>query len=588
MLSPYDYIMIAFYFGFMLSLGFIFKKFNSDSEDYFAGGFKMTWWLLGSSVFVGNFSAWTFTGAAYVAHSFGVVVMVIFWGNAFNYVIQALWLAPWFRQIRVVTAMDAIKERFGTELEQCYTWMQILLSFVGNAVTLLSVSLVISTIFQVPITPTIIITGTVVVTMSLLGGSWAVAASDFIQSILILSVALIASGLCILHIGGIEEFWAQVPESRKSFLLEGDVKYDKWWVLAMVIGGIYMNNNLGMTAKYIAAKDSKAASRAAWLAFFGFTFITPIFFIPAMSTFSIVPELEQQYSHHKKPSELSYIATCIAVLPNGMLGLLAAGLFSATMSSMDTYLNKVSGFFTQNFYKTIIKKNNVSNEHLLKVGQFVTLFLGAFSIINAVILSQSKIALFDVFQMTNSYLIIPMGIPVCLGLFVKRTPKWASFAVIFIGAIVAMIIYNDLKAEWIESLKISLFGHDLNHYISNHAFAVVNLINTPLLTIIFIGASVFFPLKDEKAIASEDHFFEKMHQPIDFEKEVGGDNSHTQAKILGRLMMTYSGFTVFGVLIPNETSGRVSFLICALIMGIIGLVLELAYRKSLAKMATVS
>jgi hypothetical protein len=79
-----------------------------------------------------------------------------------------------------------------------------------------------------------------------------------------------------------------------------------------------------------------------------------------------------------------------------------------------------------------------------------------------------------------------------------------------------------------------------------------------------------------------------MHQPIDFEKEVGGDNSHTQAKILGRLMMTYSGFTVFGVLIPNETSGRVSFLICALIMGIIGLVLELAYRKSLAKMATVS
>jgi Na+/proline symporter len=219
MLTVYDYGMIAFYFLFMGSLGFIFKKFNSGSQDYFAGGFKMTWWLLGASVFVGNFSAWTFTGAAYVAYSFGVVVLVIFWGNAANYVIQALWLAPWFRQIRVVTAMEAIRKRFGVAIEQSYTWLQILLSIVGNAVTLLSVSLVVSTIFGVSVVPTIIVTGVVVVSISLFGGSWAVAASDFIQSILILAVAIVASIMCIQQLGGIESFWDQIPMERKEFLL---------------------------------------------------------------------------------------------------------------------------------------------------------------------------------------------------------------------------------------------------------------------------------------------------------------------------------------------------------------------------------
>ena len=52
MLSIYDYIMILFYFAFTASLGIIFKHFCKGSTDYFAGGRKMNWWLLGASSFI--------------------------------------------------------------------------------------------------------------------------------------------------------------------------------------------------------------------------------------------------------------------------------------------------------------------------------------------------------------------------------------------------------------------------------------------------------------------------------------------------------------------------------------------------------
>ncbi len=57
MLSIFDYIVIGFYFLFTLSLGFVFKKMNTGGTEYFAGGLKMNWWLLGASSFISNFSA---------------------------------------------------------------------------------------------------------------------------------------------------------------------------------------------------------------------------------------------------------------------------------------------------------------------------------------------------------------------------------------------------------------------------------------------------------------------------------------------------------------------------------------------------
>ena len=82
--TRYDVFIIASYLLFLASIGWIFKRFAKGTKDYFAGGHKMTWWLLGAGSFASNFSSWTFTGAAGIAHMAAVVGLVRgrTWGGA--------------------------------------------------------------------------------------------------------------------------------------------------------------------------------------------------------------------------------------------------------------------------------------------------------------------------------------------------------------------------------------------------------------------------------------------------------------------------------------------------------------------------
>lgn len=46
-----------------------------------------------------------------------------------------------------------------------------------------------------------------------------------------------------------------------------------------------------------------------------------------------------------------------------------------------------------------------------------------------------------------------------------------------------------------------------------------------------------------------------MNTPVDFQREVGADNTHAQAKLLGTLGCIYGSFILVLVLIPNPLSG---------------------------------
>lgn len=128
MLSVYDYAVIAFYFIFVMSLGFVFKKFNKGAKDYFAGGQRMCWWLLGGSLFISNFSCWTFTGAAGIAHKYGILIMYVYIMDVVGYIIGYAFFATRLRQMRLITAIDGVRRRFGKVSEQFFNWLHIISS----------------------------------------------------------------------------------------------------------------------------------------------------------------------------------------------------------------------------------------------------------------------------------------------------------------------------------------------------------------------------------------------------------------------------------------------------------------------------
>ena len=104
----YDYLVIGGYFLLVMSIAFVFKRMaNRSTSDYFRGGGRMLWWMVGSSAFMAQFSAWTFTGAAGKAFTDGFAVSLVFFANTFSYFCGWAYFAHRFRQMRVDTPTQA-------------------------------------------------------------------------------------------------------------------------------------------------------------------------------------------------------------------------------------------------------------------------------------------------------------------------------------------------------------------------------------------------------------------------------------------------------------------------------------------------
>ena len=101
-----EYAVIAAYLALLMLVGWIFKRFNENTSDYLRGGCRGSWWLVGTSVFMSLFSAWTFTGAAGVAYESGFSVIVIYFANALGFFVNFLFTGPWLRQLRATTAPE--------------------------------------------------------------------------------------------------------------------------------------------------------------------------------------------------------------------------------------------------------------------------------------------------------------------------------------------------------------------------------------------------------------------------------------------------------------------------------------------------
>ncbi len=570
MLSVFDYIMIVFYFGFIASLGVIFKRLCKGSTDYFAGGLKMNWWLLGASSFIANFSAWTFTGAAGIAYDYGVIFFSVYIVDIVGFTVSILWFAPRFRRLRLITAMDAVRLRFGRFNEQLYTWLQVLSSFIGGAVWLVGLSIILSTVFQAPQMPVIVICGLTILFMALLGGSWAVVASDFIQVLLLMVTSIVAAVLTVKYVGGIGSFISQIPDTHwQMFKPLGTIKYDWLYVGTALIWGVYQKNSIAFgAAKYIAAKDDKHARRSVWIPLIGYAILPIVWFIPAVGAHIIVPDLAETYASFNVPAEASYIAVCVAVLPQGLLGLLVAGLFAATMSSMDTSLNKSAGFLVKNFYQPILRKD-ASDKELLLAGQVATLISGIIVICAAIVMvTRGKVSLFDAYLYLNAYIQAPLTVALFMGMLVKRTPAWAGWATILFGCSISVFLFDVVPTEFGKGLLTPLLGDTVYNYLITNKFTFTSLITVPMTTLFFVGTRVFYKERKHNLAYIQDveEFSRRMETPVDFESEVGGDNTAQQARLMGILAMVYGGFIGLAILVPNPMSGRLAIAFCSAVM----------------------
>ncbi|MEP2617267.1 MAG: transporter [Marinomonas sp.] len=578
-----DILIVGIYFLFLIAIGWMFRTFTSTTSDYFRGGGNMLWWMVGATAFMTQFSAWTFTGAAGKAYNDGFAVAVIFVANAFGYLMNYLYFAPKFRQLRVITVIEAIRMRFGAKNEQVFTWSSMPNSVVSAGVWLNALAIIASSIFGFDMVTNIWITGLVVLVMSVTGGSWAVIASDFMQMVIIMAVTVTCAVVAIVQGGGVSEIIANFPADESgSFLTGNNLNYLSIfgiWAIFIFFKQFSITNNMLNAYRYLAAKDSNNARKAALLACVLMTMGPLIWFMPSWFLAGQGVDLAAIYPEQgSKAADFSYLYFVQEYMPVGMVGLLIAAMFAATMSSMDSGLNRNSGIFVKNFYQTILRPKAAESE-LVFVSKLTSTFFGIAIILIALFINSLKgLSLFDTMMYVGALIGFPMTIPAFLGFFIKKTPDWAGWGTLVVGGLVSYYVGFVITPELVQNV----FGlEELTKREWSDSKVAIGLLAHIVFTGGFFVLSVLFykPLSEERQ-RDVDLFFNNLATPLVSEGSEQKALDNKQRKMLGTLI-AIAGIGVMGMcIIPNPLWGRSVFLLCGAIVLAVGLLLVKAVDDS--------
>lgn len=572
----YDYLVIVGYFALMVAISVIFKNMASKStSDYFRGGGKMLWWMVGATAFMTQFSAWTFTGAAGKAFNDGFIILAVFVGNMVAYVCAYLYFARRFRQMRVDTPTEGVRRRFGSTNEQFFTWVIIPLSVINAGVWLNGLGVFASAVFEADIITTIYVTGAAVLIISLLSGAWGVVASDFVQTLVVAVISIACAIVALWKVGGPVNLVTDFPGD--NFLMGPNINYPLLVVcsfLFFIVKQLQSINNMQESYRFLNAKDSKNATKAAGMAFCMMLVGAIIWFIPPWATASLIPDAAEAYPQlGNKASDAVYLVFARELMPIGTVGLLMAGLFAATMSSMDSALNRNSGIFVRSFYAPIICKGQANDKKLLRAGQVACLVNGILVILMAQFFNSLKhLSLFDLMMQVATLLQSPILVPLFFGMIVKKTPKWAPWATVIVGMGVSYCVVNYLKPEMVApwfGIDSVLTGSEKSELrtmitIAAHLFVTAGF---------FCATSFFYNEAQDPYKEGTDAFFKDVE--TECIAEDGQDEvDRMQRRKLG-VLVTYMAMGLsLMVIIPNEMWGRMLFLGCALTVFIVGFLLK--------------
>lgn len=573
----YEFLVIGGYFILILGIGFAFTKMARNStSDYFRGGGRMLWWMVGSTAFMAQFSAWTFTGAAGKAFTDGFAISLVFFANTFSYFCAWAYFAARFRQMRVDTPTEGIKRRFGKQNEQFFSWALIVFSFINAGVWLNALGVFTSAVFDADISMTIIATGLAVLFVSVLSGAWGVVASDFVQTLVVAVVSIACAVVALVKVGGPV---ALVNNFPSDFVMGPNMNYGIILVGTFVFflaKQLITIMNIHDSFRFLNAKDSINARKAALLAMVLMAVGSIIWFIPPWASAILYPDAAAAYPElGNKAADAVYLVFTRNAMPVGTVGLLLAGLFAATMSSMDSALNKNAGIFVRSLYQPFLFKRNkeVNDKHLLKVSRLVSFISGILVIVVALFFkSLSELSLFELMMSVSTMIQVPLLIPLIFGLFIKKTPNWAPWVTVALGLFVSWFVANiltpELFANWIglEEAFTRRESIDMNLMITIAAHLVIT-------AGFFCSTTFFYKEESDEYVKEKEAFFRDVETPVIADSEQN-EYDRQQRDKLGTMVLLM-GFGVFVMfLIPNPIWGRMVFVLCALAILTIGLLLK--------------
>jgi solute:Na+ symporter, SSS family len=577
-----DLLVVTGYFVFILIAALIFKRFSRNSSGFIRGGGAMMWWMAGATAFMTQFSAWTFTGAAAKAFEDGLPVLFLFWGNAVGFFIAAWFFAGRYRKLRVETAMEVIRLRFGKVSEQIYTWLQFPLTTLSAAIWLNGLAIFVAAVFGIDLKITIIGVGVIVTLIAVSGGSWTVSATNVIQLILLMSITLIVGVYALFFAGGPTQLVHDFPAES---IMGNNISY--WqifalWVVIIMTKQSISTNNAMTCYRFLVTVNEKEARKAAFVTGVLFIIGPVMWFVPPWVTATLGVDLASIYPNlGSDANNAAYLYFIDNYMPAGVLGLVLAAMIAATIAPMTTALNRNAGIFVRNVYQSVINTNATEDQQMF-VGKLATVINGVFAVAAALFFaSMQEYSFFDLMMLFGALLQIPLAIPALLAVIVTRTPDWSGWATLLVGLMVSCFMQFAFNANWL----LPLFS--ANSFTSREIIDITVIVAVLAQVVItggfFVLTSYFYKesQQGEERLSEVNQMRSNMKRPIAESEQASVD--YRQGTYLGWLSKGLGVAVMVMALLPNNLIDRSAFVLIGLLILLSGFGLKHRPKALMAK-----
>ena len=374
-----DYTVVAIYMGSLIGMGIYFSRREKSTGDFFIAGRRIPWWAAGMSIFGTQLSAITFmavpamayaTNWAYSMENVMIVLMVP---------VVVCFYIPFYQRLRITSAYEYLEKRFNTPTRLLASLSFIMFQFGRMGIVLFLPALALSTVTGTNIYWCILAMGVLATCYTAMGGIEAVIWTDVVQVAVLLGGALLCLIIMVLHIdGGLACIFSEGLAHSKLQMaaLDGNATQACLWVIAIGAGGgvlVSYTSDQAVIQRYLTTADEKAAARGLWTSGLLTIPATILFFGLGTALWAFYRSQPQLLNPTGQIDDIFpwFIAN---QLPAGLTGLVIAGIFAASMSSLDSSINSVTTAITVDFYHRFLP--NLTERAYLGFARAITVLLG--------------------------------------------------------------------------------------------------------------------------------------------------------------------------------------------------------------------
>ena len=478
-----DYIILLAYLCTILLIGMHLSRRPAAGDDFFLAGRSMHWFPVGLSVMTTAFNAINYT--AFSGEVFGHGLYILLCLPVFVVVSQPVTrvIMPFYHRVGVCSAYEYLEKRFDARVRILAGGLFIVWRMFWMATALYIPAVVLAKITGLnPILLTLI-SGVVVTAYTAGGGIRAVMWTDVFQFFvlfgglvfgLIVVIRQTPGGFgAIIHIAAeaslLKPFY---PMDPAVLSLDPHMRISLWscWIGTLTAFMARYGVDQAVVQRYFTARSLQHARIG-----FRLNYIVAVVSLLLLAFLGIaihVHALENGTLSNLGNRPVAYFADFVGSLPAGMTGLIVAGLFAASMSSVDSGINSCCTVFVTDFFNAFGVSKSIPD---IVRNKIFSVFFGLTATVTA--LSVGRLG--SIFEIANK-VINGCGSPLLavfiLGMFSRRANSngmiWGGLS----GALISIYISFNVRG------------------LSLHYYAVVNLLVT-------LGACYLFSLFENRVHA---------------------------------------------------------------------------------------